>query len=60
MINATTPAVREIVEALWNHFKGNGPLINLLYCLDFDDFLSTEESKVIIDNNNIRLRVNKI
>ena len=55
----TTAADREIVEALWNHFRGNGPLTYCLYCRDFDVLLSIEESKGIIDNNNIRVRVNK-
>jgi hypothetical protein len=55
----TTAAVREIVEAFWNHFRGNGPLTYCLYCRDIDVLLSIEESKGIIDNNNIRVRVNK-
>ena len=59
IINPTTPAVREIVEAIWNHFRGKGPMIYSLYCRDFDVLLSIEESKDIIDNNNIRVRVNK-
>ena len=59
IINPTTPAVREIVEALWNHFSGKGPRINSLYCRDLAGLLSIEESKDIIDNNNIRVRVNK-
>ena len=60
IIIPTTPAVREIVEAFWNHFRGNGPLTYCLYCRDFNVLLSIEESKDIIDNNNIRVCVNKI
>ena len=59
IIKPTTPAVREILEALWNHFRGNGPLIYSPYCRDFGTLTGIEESKDIIDNNYIRVRVNK-